>query len=130
VKLAEHSVHIENHSVSAREIDGDVVFLHRLVSGPASRSYGVAVARLAGLPESVLARARALLEDLESGKSGFPAARARAAKKSDDQLDLFGGRTADAQAVRTIVETLRSLEIDRMSGLDALGLLVRWKEKL
>jgi DNA mismatch repair protein MutS len=51
---------LANHSVSAREYGDEVVFLHKLVAGPASRSYGVAVARLAGLPESVLARAKAL----------------------------------------------------------------------
>ncbi len=57
----------ENWSVSAREHQGDVVFLHKLQRGPASRSYGVACAQLAGLPELVLARARAILAGLESG---------------------------------------------------------------
>ncbi len=57
----------ENWSVSAREHQGDVVFLHKLQRGAASRSYGVACARLAGIPEPVLARARAILADLEKG---------------------------------------------------------------
>src|SRR5262249_10414329 len=57
----------ENWSVTAREHLGDIVFLHKLQHGAASRSYGVACARLAGLPEIVLARARALLADLENG---------------------------------------------------------------
>ena len=48
--------HVQNHSVSARELDGDIVFLHRVVSGPANQSYGVAVAKLAGLPEDEVAR--------------------------------------------------------------------------
>jgi len=65
--LGEGSRHAANYSVSARELDGDVVFLHRLVPGAASRSYGIAVAKLAGLPETVLARAKALLVTLESG---------------------------------------------------------------
>src|SRR5262249_34715282 len=65
--LAEASSHVANYSVSARELEGDVVFLHRLTRGAASRSYGVAVAKLAGLPESVLARARAILTTLEAG---------------------------------------------------------------
>ena len=72
----------ENWSVSAREHQGDVVFLHKLQQGAASRSYGVACARLAGVPEPVLARARALLADLERGESSpgsaSPSARARA----------------------------------------------------
>src|SRR5208282_1324646 len=57
----------ENWSVSAREHQGEVVFLHKLQRGVASRSYGVACARLAGIPEPVLARARAILGDLEKG---------------------------------------------------------------
>jgi DNA mismatch repair protein MutS len=129
VKLGETSSHIGNHSVSAREVDGDVVFLHRLVKGPASRSYGVAVARLAGLPESVLARARALLAELESGRAENPVL-AASARKNDDQLTLFPKREAAPQAVESMLETLRSIDLDRMSGLDALGLLARWKSKL
>ena len=68
--LGEGSRHAANYSVSAREQNGDVVFLHRLVAGAASRSYGVAVAKLAGLPETVLARARALLVDLGRRQRG------------------------------------------------------------
>jgi DNA mismatch repair protein MutS len=127
VKLGDSSPHIANHSVSAREVDGDVVFLHRLVKGAASRSYGVAVAQLAGLPESVLARARALLTELESGHRA-PAG--GAAKTNDDQLDLFQRREPAPEAVQAVLETLRSLDLDRLSGLDALGLLARWKAKI
>lgn len=57
----------ENHSVSAREHDGTIVFFHKVQRGAASRSYGVACAKLAGLPEPVLARARAILGSLERG---------------------------------------------------------------
>src|SRR6185503_5264419 len=56
-----------NYSVSARELGDDIVFLHKLARGPASRSYGVAVAKLAGVPEVVLARAKAILLSLEGG---------------------------------------------------------------
>ena len=73
-RSSETSRGVANYSVSAREIDDDVVFLHRLVPGAASRSYGVAVAKLAGLPESVLARARAVLTMLESGAAPVGAA--------------------------------------------------------
>ncbi|MBM4363943.1 MAG: DNA mismatch repair protein MutS, partial [Deltaproteobacteria bacterium] len=65
--LGAGSPHVANVSVSAEESGDDIVFLHRLERRAASRSYGVAVARLAGLPESVLARARAVLGELEAG---------------------------------------------------------------
>src|SRR5207302_7489313 len=66
-ELAATHLGCENWSVSAREHAGDIVFLHKLQRGAASRSYGVACAKLAGLPELVLARARAILDELERG---------------------------------------------------------------
>jgi DNA mismatch repair protein MutS len=117
--------------VSAREHDGDVVFLHRLQRGPASRSYGVAVARLAGLPEGVLARARAMLGELErgaalqSGASSSLRARSRAAQ---NQLDLFDGAAAPAPAPpNPALETLRAVDVDRLTPLEALQLVASLK---
>ena len=109
-----------------RGVDGDVVFLHRLVRGAASRSYGVAVAKLAGLPESILARARAVLASLESGDgfSGRPEP-----KGTTDQLDLFS-KKGPSPASDEVVATLRELDVDRLTGLEALGLIARLKEKL
>jgi DNA mismatch repair protein MutS len=132
--LAEASEHAANHSVSAREIGDDVVFLHRLVPGAASRSYGVAVARLAGLPESVLARARAVLAALESGSHAGtePSAegRPRARRVSDNQLDLFAPPAEGTKAQGEVLETLRQLDIDRLTPLEALQLLSRLKQRL
>jgi DNA mismatch repair protein MutS len=132
-KLAETSDNAANYSVSARELDGDIVFLHRLVAGAASRSYGVAVAKLAGLPESVLARARALLVRLEGGDSALPSpeTKPRGKRRTDDQLDLFmTSKPAEQKAHAEVIETLRSLEVDRVTGLEALQLLARLKQRL
>jgi DNA mismatch repair protein MutS len=116
----------ENWSVSAREHEGDVVFLHKLQQGAASRSYGVACARLAGLPELVLARARAILGDLEAGAAlpsgGAPSLRARA-RAGRPQLGLFEPEARVPSPPHPAVETLRSIDIDRMTPLDALKLL-------
>ncbi|HEX6274773.1 MAG TPA: DNA mismatch repair protein MutS [Polyangiaceae bacterium] len=123
--LAEASAHAANVSVSARELDGDVVFLHRLVRGAASRSYGVAVAKLAGLPESILARARAVLALLESGGfSGRPEPSA-----STEQLDLFAAKGPTPGSDEVLL-TLKELDLDRLTGLEALKLLERLKAKL
>ncbi len=113
----------ENWSVSAREHDGDLVFLHKLQKGAASRSYGVACARLAGLPEMVLARARAILSDLEAGAAvpaeptSSPRVRARVARP---QLGLFDAPPA---APHPVIETLRAVDVDRMTPLEALKLV-------
>ena len=65
--LADSRPRVRNLSVAVREYDGDVVFLHKLVAGGASRSYGIEVAKLAGLPRSVVARSREILQALEQG---------------------------------------------------------------
>jgi DNA mismatch repair protein MutS len=124
--LAEQSQHVGSYSVSAREQNDDVVFLHRLVPGAANRSYGVAVAKLAGLPEPVLARARALLTSFER-KDGPSEKRGKA---KTPQLPLFGERSAESRNHSEVVETLRGLDIDRLTGLEALSLLQRLKSKL
>ncbi|HEY2406017.1 MAG TPA: DNA mismatch repair protein MutS [Polyangiaceae bacterium] len=127
--LGDSGRHVANYSVSARELEGDIVFLHRLVPGAASRSYGVAVAKLAGLPEVVLARAKALLLSLE-GEAGEPMAAMKIAHAADDQLNLFGARSTDHKLHSEVIELLRALEIDRLTGLDALQLLARLKTKI
>ena len=125
--LSEASTHVANYCVSARELDGDVVFLHRLQRGAASRSYGVAVAKLAGLPEPVLARARAILETLEQDGQQ-PPAKPKAAPP--DQLGLFAAKTGDSPVERETLATLRALDVDRLTGLEALQLLARLKQRL
>ena len=128
--LGEGSAHAANYSVTAREQNGDVVFLHRLVAGAASRSYGIAVAKLAGLPETVLARARALLATLEGGSVAPDAPKARAKRANTDQLPLFGARSAESRGNEEVLETLRALDLDRVTGLEALQFLARLKQKL
>jgi DNA mismatch repair protein MutS len=116
----------ENWSVSAREHEGDVVFLHKLQRGAASRSYGVACARLAGVPEPVLARARALLGELERGAalpSGAPSS-LRGRSKGRPQLDLFDPASAALPAEpHPALETLRAVDVDRLTPLEALQLV-------
>jgi DNA mismatch repair protein MutS len=130
-ELAELSDHAENHSVGAREIEGDLVFLHRLVPGAVSKSYGVAVARLAGVPEPVLARARAILASLEGGtrsETAGPHPLRRGA--ASPQLDLFTPRAETSEAAAEVLETLRALDVDRLTPLDALTTIASLKRAL
>jgi DNA mismatch repair protein MutS len=132
--LGEQSEHVVNRSVSAREHNGDVVFLHRVVSGAASRSYGVAVAKLAGLPESVLARARAILAGLEGSAVEETSPRRKPKRRgSARQLDLFGVQGEQPSvdpAMREVIDTLRAVDVERLSPLDALTLLAKLKRRL
>ncbi|HEY4116844.1 MAG TPA: DNA mismatch repair protein MutS, partial [Byssovorax sp.] len=134
-ELAKTSSGVANHSVAAREHGDDIVFLHRLAKGPASRSYGVAVARLAGVPESVVARARAILASLEGGAalpSGGHATLRGRSRGGAAQLDLFGGpaESSRMQPSTAVADTLRAVEIERMTPLDALQLVAKLKAML
>jgi DNA mismatch repair protein MutS len=119
-----------NYSVSARELGDDIVFLHKLARGPASRSYGIAVAKLAGVPEVVLARAKAILTSLEGGDalpSGKHATLRGRGEKGGSQLDLFARRATDDHGV---LETLKAVDVDRLTPLDALTLVAKLKSLL
>jgi DNA mismatch repair protein MutS len=122
--------HAANYSVSAREYGGDVVFFHKLANGAASRSYGVAVARLAGLPELVLARAKTILASLESGAAlpsgGYASVRGRSTK-GGAQLDLFAAPAAVDDGTKAVLEVLKAVEIERLTPLEALTLLDKLK---
>ena len=117
-ELAASRPRCANYSVTAREHEGELVFFHKLEAGPASQSYGVACARLAGMPEPVLARARAILSGLEEGKTGEKELVAR------PQLGLF----QSAPAPHPAVQTLRSLDPNKLTPLEALNLVATLKE--
>ncbi|MGF1468210.1 MAG: DNA mismatch repair protein MutS [Sandaracinaceae bacterium] len=112
-ELAELREGVFLRNVAAREYEGEVVFLHRLVEGAANRSYGVAVARLAGVPELVLARAKAILGDLEAG-APLPSGRRSSLR---GQLDLFA--PAGAAEPSEVEKTLRELDLERLRPIDA-----------
>jgi DNA mismatch repair protein MutS len=128
-ELAACSEHIGNRSVSAQEVDGELVFLHRLVAGSVSHSYGVAVAKLAGLPERVLARARALLKSFEESSPQSHEKTMPVAKRKR-QLDLFESRNPADEKARWLAEELRQLQLEALTPLEALSLLDQWKRRL
>ena len=113
-RLSERLPGVVNFSVAVREVGDDIVFLRRLVPGGADRSYGVEVARLAGLPDSVVERARAVLRELEEQS----ASASSAPPPPDLQLGLFEGG-----APHPVVERLRGVDVDAVTPLQALNLL-------
>jgi DNA mismatch repair protein MutS len=132
---------IGNWSVSAREHGSDVVFLHRLTRGAVNRSFGIAVARLAGLPDAVVARARELLATLED--EGTPTKGGPRGRRDEQrQLGLFEPNDAPARLVAEtvspsphsasseLVAELRALDLDRMTPLEALQQLAAWRRRL
>jgi DNA mismatch repair protein MutS len=118
-RLAERLDALRLHHVRAREWKGELVLLHELAPGPADRSYGIAVARLAGLPPPVLARAKAILSRLEAGR----AATGGIAAGLDD-LPLFAAAMQEEeQAADPLREAVAALDVDALSPRDALAAL-------
>jgi DNA mismatch repair protein MutS len=129
--LARERPRVRNLTAAVREVGDRVVFLRKLVAGGASRSYGIEVARLAGLPPAILARAREILRNLEAmevdeaGRAAMASGRSRSAPEA--QLGLFSGGDAELEALR---REIRALEVDALRPLDALNLLAEWKRRL
>jgi DNA mismatch repair protein MutS len=121
-RLAESLPALSLHNVRAREYKGDLVLLHEVAEGPADRSYGIAVARLAGLPPAVLSRAKAVLSKLEAGraKTGGIAA-------GLDDLPLFSALAEPEVAADPLREALAALDADAMTPREALDALYRLK---
>jgi DNA mismatch repair protein MutS len=140
---------VRNVSVAAREWQGEVVFLRKLTAGGTSRSFGIEVARLAGLPEEVVARARAILEHLEDGAGGRGNAAgprsARPEAEGRSQLSLFSppppkpagakapalpaGETARG-AGEAVLAALLDADLDGLSPRAAWDLLAQLRKKL
>jgi DNA mismatch repair protein MutS len=118
-RLEGRLAHVANLSMRAKEWNGDLVFLHEAGPGAADRSYGVQVAKLAGVPPSVVARAKAVLERLEK-EPGSPA-------RLDD-LPLFAAAKPPAVAEPSKVETaLDGIDPDELTPREALDALYRLK---
>lgn len=120
---------ISNATVSVREWDGDVIFLHEVIMGAADRSYGVQVAKLAGLPESVVARAKDVLHSLERGEREGGGK----AKTLLDDLPLFSLKpqpAAQPTARSEVEEKLRAVLPDELTPIEALKLVYALKQSL
>ena len=113
---------VDNATVTVREWDGDVIFLHEVKKGTADRSYGVQVARLAGLPQVVVDRARVVLEALEKGEREGGSAR----KAIVDDLPLFSATPAPAVAPMKqsgVEDRLKTVLPDELTPKEALALI-------
>jgi DNA mismatch repair protein MutS len=136
--LSETHPRVRNVSVAAQEWKGEVVFLRKLTPGGTSRSFGIEVARLAGLPDAVVARARAILDRLEIGglaHAGEGPTPAHPESQDTLQLSLFG-KPAPLPAYRADPEldealaALRTLDLDGLSPRAAWDLLQKLHKKL
>jgi DNA mismatch repair protein MutS len=163
--LARERTRVKNLSMAVKEWNGEVLFLRRVIEQPASRSYGIEVARLAGLPADIITRAREILKNLEQGEfddTGLARLSHRAEAAPQDKLSDSGiarlpdgseggqrgelddsgtaHRAEDARRVAQlglfapvesrVIAELRTLEVDRMTPVEALNALARISARL
>lgn len=124
-RLAETCEALSLHYVRAREWKGELVLLHELAEGAADRSYGLAVARLAGVPPKVISRAKSVLEKLEKGRAETGGLAAGLG-----ELPLFAAaEEAREEACDTLREKLRDMDVDALAPRDALEILYDLKRE-
>lgn len=120
---------LRNYHVEVNERSEDIVFLHHIAQGPSDESYGVEVAKLAGVPSPVVSRAREILAMLE--KQGQKRTRLRVkqtARPMDGQMDLFSS-SLSLREYDEIIDELKSMDVQQMTPLDALNRLYEFSRK-
>jgi DNA mismatch repair protein MutS len=109
-----------NYSVSAHESENKIIFLHKVIRGSTDKSYGIQVARLAGLPYFVIKRAQQMLKGLEQISMAKP--------KTEKQLCLF--INTETESKPAILEELKEIDPNNLTPLAALQKLIDWKERV
>ena len=129
---------MNNYCIAVKEKGDDIVFLRKIIKGGADKSYGIQVAKLAGVPDSVISRAKELAEELtnaditvrvqeispESGKNK------RQKPKRYDQVDLDQISLFDTVSDADVIKELQEIDISNLTPLDALNTLNRLQNKL
>ncbi|HYI09389.1 MAG TPA: DNA mismatch repair protein MutS [Thermoanaerobaculia bacterium] len=121
--LAKNKSRVANFNVAVKEWNEQIIFLRKVVEGAADKSYGIQVAKLAGIPGSVIERAREILDTLERKERDL-VEETRRRSPATRQLGLFNSKE------QTIIEALRALDIDSMAPREALNALYELKQKL
>jgi len=116
---------VKNFNVAVKETSDDIVFMRKILPGCTDKSYGIHVARLAGLPSPVLKRAYEKLRTLENKESPSPVP-----KKDDSQLPLFSAAPPISTAQAEILDDLKLANPNQMTPLDALQKLSKWQDLL
>jgi DNA mismatch repair protein MutS len=124
-ELSQLLVNVKNLNVAVREWAGDVVFLHKIVSGGTDKSYGVHVAKLAGVPKSILTRSNEILKDLENTFAKEAAGEHLSKNKTtDDEQMLF------VQKHKSVLDKLNGLDVNTLTPIEAINLLAEIQQEM
>ncbi len=116
---------VKNYNIAAKKKKDDVLFLRKIVPGPAAASYGIEVAKLAGVPEKVISRAKVILAELES--QGFRPERDGPEVPAQTGQAQFSLEDMGALA---LADKLRAVDVDTLTPIEAMNLIYQWKKEL
>lgn len=115
--------HLKNVHVGATEKNGELIFLHKVLPGAADESYGIHVAKLAGLPQPVLAEATTMLHQLEQDQHS-------ASTKNTEQLALFDSEDTISDVEKDVISTIKSLYLADKTPLELMNTVSQWQQEL
>ena len=116
---------VKNYNIAARKKGEDILFLRKILRGPAEASYGIEVARLAGVPSQVISRAKTVLEELEAADWQPGAVGAGRAPSAD------GGQVSlEDMSALALADKVRSVNVDTLTPIEAMNLIYQWKKEL
>ena len=118
---------VRNYNSAVKEWGDEIIFLRKIEKGPADKSYGIQVARLAGLPDTIISRAKEVLANLEKeelNETGKPRFADRKTKKGTAQLDLFASLTD------SVVTDIKNIDVKGLTPQEALRKLIEIKKRL
>ncbi len=125
---------VNNYCIAVKEKGDDIVFLRKIVKGGADKSYGIQVAKLAGVPDSVIARAKELVEELSDADITAAVKDLTAPKKKEkivyDQVDMAQMSLFDTVQDNDIVEEIRGLDLSNITPMEAMNILFNLQNKI
>jgi len=121
---------VQNVHIAVKEWEGRIIFLRKIVRGGVSRSYGIQVARLAGIPQDVVTRAQEILANLESGELEAGAPRlAKPSRRQTPQMTFFEAPNTDP-VLENIAEELKNIPLDTLTPIEALNILAKLQKSV
>ena len=124
---------VHNYCIAVKERGDDIVFLRKIVKGGADKSYGIQVAKLAGVPDSIIGRAKEIMEELVANDIADVAGKLAAGgrrKKHLDEVDLTQISLFDTLKDDDIIEELRNADVENMTPFEALNKLYELRNKV
>jgi len=128
-ELAREKKRVKNYNIAVKEVKDEIIFLRKLVEGGTNRSYGIQVARLAGIPDRVIDRAKKILTKIENKTNGVT----KSPSGIREEREIFGKKTLQMELFNPeqyLTEEIGKLDIANLTPVEAINILHRLQEKI